>query len=334
MSQMIMDSGRSCFRGLYKGTRVEFPAVVGHGKRFALESRRTGVDCLAISFEGQDFLVGRLAMEEDRFCSQARAKDKTSDDHTLVQVATGAAYSLTDKSEVPLTINYNIRDYAGYRETFAALLQRDYEVTFTRGEYTGVTKRFRFSRVHVVPEGLGAMMHATFNHDGSLKRSDLANSTVVVLDIGSQTCNLAIFRELEFVEELSWAWDLGMHVAESELLDLISRPPFEFEVTTLAELGGILEEKRLQIGKTGHDISQEVFSILDDHARKINEAVSIRLSETDRKRISNVLIAGGGARCLIPFIQPYWPGADVEVLPENRWANCLGQQILAEFANA
>jgi hypothetical protein len=330
MNRLVVDSGRSAFRCLYQGKRVEFPAVIGRGKKFMMAGRKTGLDALAITFEGEDWLVGQLALDEDPLCSQARVKDKTANENTIIQLAAGAGYVLPKDSEVELIINYNIRDYLNYRDKFSAQLQRAFQVTFTRGELAGMTKYFRFPRVKVIPEGVGAFMYAVFDANGDVKRSDLASGYVLLVDVGSQTCNIALFNKVDMVEEKSWAWDLGMHRAEVELADLLSQK-YEYEVTTLAELGDLLDRKTLRIGRRLEILNQPVADILSNHARKIDEAISTKIDDTDRKKITHVILSGGGARCLYAHFQPFWSQTEVEVMPDNRWANCLGQEILAGF---
>lgn len=336
MRRIVVDSGRSECRFIFGNNTYSFPAAVGSGKEFRMPDLEGGIDSLAIKYDDREYLLGELALNEDRFSRQVRVRDKTSDPHTRVQLAGGTAFILAENGmndwEGRLVINYNIRDFSKNKIKFQQDLLRAYEVKITRGKHTGKIIRFKFTDVRVLPEGVGAMYSAVYDPNTlEIVRPDLAKDNVVVIDVGSQTCNVAFFKKLRFIEEYSGAWDLGMHVAEVELLKFLNEA-YDFE-PNIADLKDIFVRKSIRIGDATRLIAPEVVSILRKHAGKIIDQISALIPEADRKQVNHVLVSGGGV-VLVPHLTPAFYTSDVQPLHQSRWANCFGQEIMAKMKDA
>jgi len=336
INRIVSDSGRSECRFVFGDNTYSFPAAVGSGKEFRMPDLEGGIDSLAIKYDGREYLIGELALNEDRFNRQVRVRDKTSDPHTRVQLAAGTAFILAEHNmndwEGRAVVNYNIRDFSKNKVKFQQDLLRAYEVRITRGKHTGKTIRFKFTDVRVLPEGVGAMYSAVYDPNTlEIVRPDLAKDNVAVIDIGSQTCNIAYFKGLRFIEEFSGAWDLGMHVAEIEMLNFLN-DAYDYE-PNIAELKDIFEKKSIRIGDMTHLIAPEASEILRKHAGKIIDQISALIPEADRKQVNHVLVSGGGS-VLVPYLKPAFYTNDIQGLHQSRWANCFGQEIMAKMKDA
>jgi len=240
---------------------------------------------------------------------------------------------------------------------FKRRLLGTYTVTFPKFN-GGTTVEFTISDVQCSAESLMACTSFFFNGNGSIKDNakKYMQGTVLSLDIGASTTDLAIIRRGQFLDKTGKTYKVGGNVARDNLGDMITEQ-YAFDLP-IADLERTMSEGRLQLGNNYADVSELVNAAKLDLAKRLIQHMQTYFKQVNIpiQTINTIVVSGGGSMQsqyiddngeIVKTSEPmsyfvtqqltedYSKGT--EVVPygeEARFANIKGLFIKAKFDNA
>lgn len=197
---------------LYEDDIRQFPSFVkqitGEGHNRVLE------------VDGSQYVFGEVARQSKHstFSLKPRATDLNT--YLLIQAAMGQVLSPND--EVFLVTGLPDKEHPIYKEEFLKRLQKTGTFIFNGVEYN-----IKIRGVKVHKQSKGMFFSQLFKADGS-KNETLEDLKIGIAEMGWRTMHLAQIVELEYMDDFSETFDLGVYNICKELSQLIYQ---DFKVT-------------------------------------------------------------------------------------------------------
>lgn len=195
-------------------------------------------------------------------------------------------------------------------------------------DYDGCTLRMSInpSKLIVMPESTGALMHWAFDPQTMEKRNSTAGSTLVV-DIGYETTDTTLFEGMRYQRDRAFTFRrAGMgNVVRSVLAYVMNqlRDADESRVDrALRMIANTLPGKEKWIEPTpGKEV--EVSEVYENAISTEAQRIATRIKSTYTEDVTRVLLTGGGAYHLKRALNDQLPFT-IEVSPEPEYANVIG----------
>lgn len=204
------------------------------------------------------------------------------------------AYDLPDDIDLYLAVPpIEINDA---RENFSKNLVGSYEVTFPKYN-GGTTVKFNVTSVQCYEESFMAVTSFFFNMNGVPKESNkkYLSGTVLSLDIGASTTDLAIIRNGRYLDKSGQTYRTGGNEARDYLMNEVSAR-FDMELS-IEDAEKSMAEGRLQQGNTYVDISDIVSAAKSALAKKLTLHMQTYFKRIgiDINTINAIVVSGGGS---------------------------------------
>ena len=192
---------------------------------------------------------------------------------------------------------------------FNKVLVGSYTVTFPK-YMGGAVVTFRINSVSCYAESYMASTSFFFNMNGTAKESSrrYLNGTVLSLDIGASTTDLAIIKNGRYLDKSGQTYMIGGNVARDNLIDLISNS--YSMILPLDDAERVMAEGRLQQGNSYVDVSGLISTAKTDLAKQLMQYMNTYFSRVNVpiKLINTIVVSGGGS------LQSQYVNADGEVV--------------------
>lgn len=239
-------------------------------------------------------------------------------------------------------------------EEFKRRLVGTYTVNFPK--YNGGTSvEITIGNVFCTAESLMACTSFFFNGNGSIREEakKYMMGTVLSMDIGASTTDLAIIRKGNFLDKSGKTYKIGGNVARDNLADMITER-YAFDLP-IPDLERTMAEGRLQMGNTYVDVSDMVASVKTNLAKQLIQHMQTYFKQVNIpiQTINTIVVSGGGSMQsqyanengeMIKTSEPmsyfvtqqltsdYSKGTDIVAYGEEaRFANIKGLFIKAKF---
>lgn len=190
-----LDIGRNGVKA-YNGNRTFFiPSVVGEWRERRLESRRD--DDIEVTFEGERYFVGNLALNESEFARYMMTDNKAHADTLLLALT---AIHFAGQSVLNVTTGLPVELHTpDSKAAMRDLLRGKWDI-----EVNGEKRTIRIMDVKVAVEGGGAFWSAP------------ADGLVRIIDAGSKTVNFVTMRSKRYVDRDSGTLPFGFNTNKTE----------------------------------------------------------------------------------------------------------------------
>lgn len=158
--------------------------------------------------------------------------------------------------------------------------------------------------VQPVPQPWGVFQDYLLNDEGSLKRTSISatREKFAVIDVGHYTTDILLMSNLNWIQESSGS-TVGMSKAVSELKNRLSAMGIS---ATAIECQSIIRDKQIKEYGTWRDVSDVVEASIPATVDVVVQETR-NLLETQARTIDHILVAGGGASCVIDKFKAMWP---------------------------
>lgn len=240
------------------------------------------------------------------------------------------------------------------RVEFKRRLVGSYTVTFPKLN-GGTVVEFTISDVYCNAESLMACTSFFFNGNGSLREEtkQYMMGTVLSMDIGASTTDLAIIRKGQFLDKTGKTYKIGGNVARDNLADMITEK-YAFDLP-IPDLERTMAEGRLQLGNNYDNVSDMVEAVKTNLAKQLIQHMQTYFKQVNIpiQTINTIIVSGGGSMQsqyanengeMVKTSEPmsyfvtqqltndYSKGTDVVAYGEEaRFANIKGLFIRAKF---
>jgi plasmid segregation protein ParM len=299
-----LDVGRSAVKvvAIAEGRRTHqlfpsyaCPAVTISDEMEAMKARRETVE-----FNGASWFFGETAYMQGRNLASGLSDDwVATDEHAALFM--GGLKAL-ENAGVPgvddalILVGLPGRTFESQRSTLASLL----------------SSLAPEASIRVVPQPAGPYYNLMFSEDGTEDPAHvISEESWAVVEVGHYTCDFMLFRNGRYI---NWALNSteGVRVAAQELQRLIAA---RHGVTVdLNEAAEILQTHKLK--NFGRTLS--VDTEVSEAARVISTQViqqANTLFETEARKLTGIILAGGGAPLVYPYLKDHWPTTQMPLNP-------------------
>jgi len=314
-----LDLGYSAVKAVAGQRRKTFPSVVGTPEvaRFSLGEQEESI----VLTVPAHVMVGRCAMAQSRFVNRREDRawiESTEYYHlflaSLTEITSATAADLLLVTGLPLA-------FFGDREDLRSRLIGTHKVT-REGRHA---QMFRVAECRVIPQPFGALLATALDDRGRIADREMATGSVGVIDVGGKTTNLLSVRRLAEIgrqtESISvGAWDI-VRAVRGYLTDHC--PNLELRDHQVSE--AILARQVRYYGKP-----VDLSPIVEDALQPMANQVIAQATQlwNGGASLDAILVAGGGALLLGPFIKAYFRHA--RIVADPVFANAEGYWKLAQ----
>lgn len=284
-----------------------FPSLVAPGQDRSLEgifgAGQSGLDCLHVRVNGQEFFVGELARRGGMGASFTLEAWKIGHQNTQVLLATAAALLLpVGVATIHLATGLPYEDYRHQRQAMEEMLKVfRAEVEFLGGPLTGEGRTVRFYQITVFPQAAGAV-YASLDTQ-TLAQVAGSGRLISVVDVGYKTTDVVTFEAghtFRLRPDLSGTVDQGISDLERRLLAVFTEKTGRR--LDPARAGRLLEEGGIDLGGRFLDLREEISRTREALAGLIRDKVrTIWRDQADF--IWRVYLVGGGCVYLAERLQ-------------------------------
>ncbi len=313
------DAGNYAVKAVAAGNRIHFPSAVGTPSRASFSLR---ADRGIVLRKPGPFLVGAEALLQSAFWQRPDGREWLASDgwYALFCAAVAQATDLqnvTAKVVAGLPCLFHERDKGLVRQRL--LGEHRIEVEGRRPQV------IRVEDCRVIKQPQGAVLSEALDDGGNIVDPDLQDGRAGVIDIGGGTSNFAVMDALGEIEPMTGGIDQGMwHVVQQARQPLQALCPElsmkDHDIASAMAQGCIRYFNRvIPLG----DLLDEIAGAMAEHV--VNAALA--QWKEGGASVQQILITGGGAHLLGPYIVRRFPHA--RVVRDPVFANADGYWKLA-----
>ena len=295
----------------YDGKMLKtLPSVIGHPERIkyqdSLQQAPSPTAGIHISTAAGEFYVGDLALNQSSLSWTMMDRSDIADRMKLVlTLAILSEFKASGPTRIVTGVPVN---WFGQKDEVIALLKGDH--TYSRD---GKTRQVTIEEVVVVTEPHGAAYSKTIDGEGTLINRPLAGGRFGIIDIGMYTTDFLVLEKLGYLEPASGSLQVGM----SQVYEIVARQiQNDFGIQDLEphQVDKYIRSGKITVSGVEHSLAGIVEPALQALSRKILAraiALPSPLWKNGGGELLTILIAGGGAHHLGPYLTRPYPHADI-----------------------
>jgi len=257
----------------------------------------------AIYYNNEDYLVGEGATQTDLQI------DKTLNPfHKICTYTALGLLSNFNITEFNLVLGYPLTYYASFKDAFADYIIEDCRNNPISIEIEGELRRFTINDILVLPQGVGALYVDPLQYE---------NETIGIIDVGGLTINGVLFKNLNVIKNSIFTIQKGIFnlcatiIRELQMCKGIDLKDYE--------LPNVLQKGYTNMqNKPVPEVDEFIKSIIERQAYEVFNIAK----QNDWSPKTNIILTGGGAELLAPFIKKYLPNTQISSQPI--WDNVEG----------
>ncbi len=314
-----IDLGYSSVKLVCGQRRKSFPSVVGTPEvaRFSLGEQED----LVVLTAPDHVLVGQGAMSQSRFVNRREDRRwiESAEYHHLFLAALTELTAAT-AADLVLVTGLPVAFYSD-RAALHDRLMGTHKV-LRQGRH-GQT--FRVNECRVIPQPFGALLAAALDDRGKIADQDLATGSVGVIDVGGKTTNLLSVKRLAEIGRETESVSVGAWDVVRAIRSYLTEHCPNLELRDHEVVEAIIARHVRYYGQPV-DLSSAVDAVLEPMAGQvIAQATQLWNGAAG---LDAILVAGGGALLLGPFINAHFRHA--RVVADPVFANAEGYWKLAQ----
>ncbi|AGB40065.1 actin-like ATPase involved in cell division [Halobacteroides halobius DSM 5150] len=272
--------------------------------------------------EWYDFMVGDYIVNQLESGGSNYEVNKYQSEEELAKLLAGlstlypnANRIYIDKLVTGLPIQHHRNHKKGMKERFEGKFKS--KITARNGKE--VTVRYTINDIVVVPQAAGALLYY-LNQDNN---ADIMRDKIAIIDVGGRTTDGLAYNCGEIINESPFSSDIGMSNvfrAVSNNLNIDENLIRSAVVNQQDTITYNQEEKSIRdiVNKCYQELAREIFKATRNEWR---DFISL---------INQILIVGGGAKLLAPFLKKEFGRIGIQAIPNPQLANVLGYLLRAE----
>jgi len=315
MMNLGLDLGYSATKAVAGPQRmITFPSVVGTPEKARFSINGTE-DNIILKTDRGTKQVGEGAVLQSRF--QDRPEDRAwieSDAYHYLMLAAFTELTTATSCDLMVVTGLPVAFYSDKN------LLRDRLLGEHRVAREGRRAQlFRVTDARVIPQPFGALVAETLNDHGKVIDPDLAAGVVGVIDVGGKTCNLLSVNRLTEVGRETSSVSVGAWDAARALGDYLTEHYPRLSLRD-HQINDIIVKRQMSYEQEPVDMGAVVDAILEPMADQVIAEASQLWN--GGASLDAILVAGGGALLLSPFLERRFPR--LRVVDNPVYANSIG----------
>lgn len=314
-----IDLGYSAVKVVAGRRRTVMPSVVGtpEGGRFSLYDQEQDIILTA----PEHLLFGDGAVTQSQFVK--RREDRAwieSKDYYHLFLAALTEFTRATVVDILLVTGLPVAFY-GDRSSLRQRLLGVHKVT-REGRRA---QTFKVGECRVIPQPFGALLAAVLDEQGRIADQNLATGTVGVIDVGGKTTNLLSVRRLAEIGRQTESVSVGVWDVMRTVRRFLADKCPNLDLRDHDVIEAIVAREIRYYGKPV-DLRQVVDAALKPMASQVIAQASQLWN--GGASLDAVLVAGGGALLLGPYLKDHFPHA--QIVADPVFANAVGYWKLAQ----
>lgn len=265
-------------------------------------------------------LVGRSAEDKGMLIrDRNRYVRKAGDEMITFSTLAGIAFNLykynKNQSNIDVTINQPLIEYALDRKTSISKYEKHFKGSFTATFYDIYNTSeilaevsFQIQKVVFCPEVIAAYYSYAIDELGKVKGEYKENKKTIVWDIGSGQINVTAFEDMKvvgvntFEKGMTDCYETISLMIYNNYRDKLDRKPFSYEIDNMIRYhNGTLRAKK------GIDIQPKeiIDNVFDNFAYEMNKDIREFARSKFFGNSNNIIFCGGGSTILFDYISKY-----------------------------
>ena len=318
-----IDIGYSSVKAVAGSHRlVTFPSVVGtpDRARFAVSSA-DGHIILDLPGDGV-FLIGEGAVAQSRFVD--RREDRgwiASSAYRRLMLAGFTELTAATWCELVVVTGLPVAFYSADKDAL-----RDRFLGHHRVAREGRrAQTFQVSECRVIPQPFGTLLAEALNDHGKIVNHDLATGAVGVIDVGGKTTNLLSVNRLAEIGRETASINLGVWDVARAVREYLTNHCPDLELRDHQVIDAIVKRCVKYFGAP-----VDLGNVIDAMLEPMGDQVIAQVTQlwNGAARLEAILVAGGGALLLGPYLTRAFP--HLRVVDNPVFANALGYWRFAQ----
>lgn len=315
-----LDVGYSATKAVARGRRVTFPSVVGTPDKARFSLNGSGEDSIVLTMPDH-VQVGTGAVAQSRFLNRREDRDWVQSDEWY-NLALAAVTGLTAAKMAELQVVTGLPvAYFSDRAVVSQRLVGDHRAQREQRHM----QTLRVTMCKVIPQPFGALLATCLDDRGRIVDNELATGTVGVIDVGGKTTNLLSVNKLSEISHETESVSVGAWDAVRAMRFWFSEHCPNLDLRDHQVIEAIINRQVRYYGEPV-DLAGPVAEILEPLAGEVLAAASQLWNGA--AALDAVLVSGGGALLLGPYVQGHFKHA--RVVEEPVFANALGYWRFAQ----
>ncbi|WP_226035631.1 ParM/StbA family protein [Aquibacillus saliphilus] len=292
---------------------------------FSLNNNKDKTIYIASEVNGEKYTIGDYAAKLDPQIKWIGGENKHADDRFPILAKTILGMMNTESFEVidMLAMNLPIRyDTQERRELLTNIIKGDHDL---RISYDGINfhnRSIHVKDVLIKKQSFGSFCYKILNEQGGIKDEKLAAGFNVVVDIGARTLNILTIDAMKEQPALTDHTNDGMFEAYFKIAEVL-HDKYGIIIPD-GKLPQVIEKGEIK----GIDIKPLIDMAFKDHANNIISLLDKTFIHS-WSFITSLIITGGGAEILKPYLLQAFEQRNVQKIFLNRYANAQGLRWFA-----
>lgn len=304
-----IDLGYGQIKILSNDKQYKFLSAVGtptsdFGRSINISNEEDLLKSLSITYNNTKYYIGHNAIVNTRNGRLSLRQNKSDMEENKIKFITAIAL-LTEENqneiEVSVVSGLPVLEFKNQKDKLFNMFNNKFNFTMHYGSKT-VNKTIKVKDIRIISQGEGAFYDYILDDNGDIinERANKVNGTIMVVDLGYKTTDIVTLENGRYIELLSDQLNKGINQIHNECIKLImNQLGIKKEVKEIDEA---IRNKKLFHNTKFYDIESIINTASKPFAEDIVESL-INLSNDQLGSMQNLLLTGGGAEILCPFIK-------------------------------
>lgn len=253
-------------------------------------------------FQTPTFL-GNLALQQAQDkAEQDRRRDRS--ESVAVKQLVPAVLGLLYEEGRPfvMTVGATLQDIREQKDKLVRKIEKKHTIKYLYGSLAGRTIEPVVIQCNTYPQAAAGLYSLLRNDDGSIKRFDWLEKTILAIDIGHGQINFAIMQNMVFIKEACFSRDFGNYRVVNAVKDYLNSAPY-YVTATIPQLQKATEDGYYKMRGAKVDLRDVIMTATKETIDMAYREVKDELSASLYNQITDIVVLGGVADRVAPLIQ-------------------------------
>jgi len=304
-----IDLGYGQIKVLSKDKQYKFLSAVGtpisdFGRNININNEDDLLQSLTITYNNTKYYVGHNAIVNTRNGRLSLRQNKADMEENKIKFITAIALLTKEEQneiEVSIVSGLPVLEFKNQKDKLFNMFNNKFNFTMYYGSKT-VNKTIKVKSIRLISQGEGAFYDYILDNNGNIitERANKVNGTIMVVDLGYKTTDIVTMENGRYIELLSDQFNKGINQVHNECIRLIMN---QFGIKKeVKEIDEAIRKRKLFHNTKTYDINSIINTAAKPFSDDIVESL-INLSNDQLGSMQNLLLTGGGAEILYPFIK-------------------------------
>lgn len=247
--------------------------------------------------------LGNLALQQAQDKAEQDRRRDRSESVTVNQLVPAVLGLLYEEGRpFVMTVGATLQDIREQADKLIRKIEKKHRVKYFYGSLSGRVVEPVVIECNTYPQAAAGLYSLLRNDDGSIRRYDWADKTVLAIDIGHGQINFAIMDKMVFLKEACFSRDFGNYRVVNAVKDYLNSAPY-YVTASIPQLQRAAEVSYYTIGGNKVDLRDVIITATKETVDLAYREVKDELPASLYNQITDIVVMGGVADRAAPMIQ-------------------------------